>query len=86
LEVDQAGVLYYVGRKLPPSDPLWEAIVEHRDLLIEMMTRAPGGRCVFTDCPRLLAPGDMIACPDHRAEIDATPVPWEWRQAARATT
>ena len=39
-------------------------------MLIEMFTYAPGGRCVFTDCYRLLAPGDKIACPDHRRLLD----------------
>jgi hypothetical protein len=53
LGVDPAGVLSYIGRKLPPSDPLWEALVEHRDILVEMCTLAPGRRCRLTDCYRL---------------------------------
>lgn len=34
-------------------------------------------RCVF--CPNLLAEGDKIACPEHRARIDAEPMPWSER-------
>lgn len=31
--------------------------------------------CVF--CPKLLAEGDVIACAEHRAELDKIVMPWE---------
>lgn len=33
------------------------------------------GLCVY--CPEPLAPGDVIACTWHRAQMDATVMPWE---------
>jgi hypothetical protein len=70
LSVDD-GELHYHGPKLPPDDPLRVGIAEHRAMLIELFTYAPGGRCVFTDCYHLLGEGDRIACAEHRAELDA---------------
>lgn len=35
------------------------------------------GLCVFCDEP--LVPGDVIACTWHRAQMDATMMPWEMR-------
>src|SRR4051812_13156141 len=64
--INSRGALRYVGPSLAPDDPIREAIGEHREMLRELFTYAPGGRCVSPDCYRLLAPGDKIACPDHR--------------------
>lgn len=73
------GDLRYVGPDHGDSDPLRAAIDTHRVLLTEMFTYAPDGRCVFTDCYRLRAPSDPLACSDCRAKMDATPMPWESR-------
>lgn len=63
------GQLRYLGPDLAHDDPLAAGIEQHRAMLTELFTYAPGGRCVF-DCFRLLAPGDPIACPDHRMKLD----------------
>lgn len=33
------------------------------------------GLCCFCECP--VAEGDVIACKDHRAALDAEPMPWD---------
>jgi hypothetical protein len=71
------GQLRYVGPRLAADDPIRRAIAAHRSELVELFTYMPGGRCVFTDCYRLLAEGDKICCPDHRRRLDALPAPWE---------
>lgn len=71
------GRLRYVGPDVPADDPLWDAINEHRALLTELFIYAPEGRCVFTDCYRLRGQSDLIACPEHRAIVDAQPMPWD---------
>ena len=71
------GQLKYAGPVLDSNDPLRAGIAEHRQLLTELFTYAPGGRCVYEDCYRLLAPNDKVACPDHRRQLDAVPGPWK---------
>jgi len=66
----QAGELRYAGPRLRIEDPIHAAITAHRTMLIELFTYAPGGRCVFRDCFRLLAEGSKVACPDHQQQID----------------
>lgn len=69
--------LRYAGPDLAPNDPLQAGINEHRPMLLELFTYAPGGRCVMAPCLRLVAPDDLTLCPDHRAERDALVMPWE---------
>ncbi len=72
------GALRYVGpAPLAPDDPLRAGIAEHRPILLELFTYAPGGRCVFRDGYRLLAEGDKIACPEHRRQFEETPMSWK---------
>lgn len=71
LYVDDSGQLRYVGPKLAADDPIRLAIAEHRTILTELFTFAPGRRCVFTDCQRLIAQSSKIACPDHLCEMEA---------------
>lgn len=75
----ERGQLRYVGPDHGSGDPLLRAIDIHRAILTELFTYVPEGRCVSASCYRLLAAGDPIACPDHRAQMDATPMPWEGR-------
>lgn len=63
------GELRYAGPELPLSDPIHVGIREHREILTELFTYAPNGRCVFTGCYRLPAGGSKIACQAHRAEM-----------------
>ena len=69
--------LHYVGPRLGADDPLWHALAAHHDELRDLFTYAPGRRCVFTGCCRLLTPDDRIACREHRRQLDATPMPWD---------
>jgi site-specific DNA-methyltransferase (adenine-specific) len=62
------GQPHYVGRKLAADDPIHAMLAENRELLVELFTYAPDGRCASPGCYRLRAPGDPIACPDHRRE------------------
>lgn len=71
------GELRYVGPDM--GDALQAGIDAHREILTEWFTYAPGKRCVFTDCYRLCAEGDLTSCPDHRAVSDAIVMPWEVR-------
>jgi len=59
-----AGALRYVGVSPLRDDVLRAAIAEHREILIEMFTYSPGGRCVAAGCYRLRVEG-MDRCPDH---------------------
>ncbi|HZO28874.1 MAG TPA: hypothetical protein VFH48_23105 [Chloroflexota bacterium] len=77
LTVQDGGLRYLGPAPLAPDDPLRAGIAEHRAMLIEFLTYVPGGRCVFTDCYRLLAVDDKIACAEHRAKIEEAPMPWE---------
>jgi hypothetical protein len=71
------GAIRYVGTApLAPDDLLRAGIAEHRATLIEMFTFAPEGRCKFGACYRLRAEGDPIACPDHVAKLEETPMSW----------
>jgi hypothetical protein len=82
-----AGGLRYIGPSpLAPDDLLRAAIREHCGYLIELFTFAPGGRCVFRDCYRLLASGGKVSCLDHRRELDATLMPWGAMSAGRVAT
>jgi hypothetical protein len=67
------GQLRYDSSKLSPDDAIHTLIAAHRELLVEFFTFAPGGRCSFEGCYRLLAPGDPIACQDHRREPQEMP-------------
>lgn len=69
LYVDETGRLRYVGPKLLADDPIRLAIAEHRTMLVELFTFAPGRRCVFTGCYRLIAEGNKVACPDHARQL-----------------
>lgn len=67
LYVDPSGRLRYVGlTAMTLDDPLRAAIAEHRQLLSELFTHAPGGRCAEPDCYRLRVEG-AEHCPDHVA-------------------
>ena len=61
----QDGGLRYIGpARLAPDDPIRAGIGEHRAMLIELFTYAPGGRCVAPGCYRLKIDG-QVTCPDH---------------------
>jgi hypothetical protein len=66
----QDGRAHYAGHA--PDDRIQAGIEQHQATLVEVFTYAPSGRCVFTDCYRLLANGDPIACQEHRAKVDAS--------------
>ena len=70
LYVDDSGQLRYVGPKLATDSPIRLAIAEHRSMLTELFAFAPGRRCVFTDCYRLVADCSKIACPDHVRQLE----------------
>jgi hypothetical protein len=67
----EAGQLKYAGPRLAPDDPLRAGIAEHRDILIDLFTYAPGGRCVADECYRLRVKHDR--CADHlSADLEAS--------------
>jgi hypothetical protein len=67
------GSLRYLGpTTLAADDPLQAGIAEHRALLIELFTYAPGGRCVADECYRLKLDG-ADRCPEHRRQLDTLP-------------
>ena len=70
LYVDAVGHLRYVGPAIAPDAPIRLAIAKHRTTLTELFTYAPGRRCVFTGCYRLVAAGSKIVCVEHRIVID----------------
>jgi hypothetical protein len=72
LYLDPTLRLRYVGPKLAPDDPIRGALAEHREGLRRLFSM-PSQRCVFT-CPNVLADGDKIACPEHRAQMEALPM------------
>lgn len=74
----QDGHLEYLG---PEDADLAAGIEQHRAELTDLFTYAPGGRCVFSACYRLLGQGDVSACSDHRREIDALVMPWEDKES-----
>jgi len=76
--------LKYAGPRLTPDDPLRAGIAEHRAVLLELFTYAPGGRCVVDGCYRLRAPNEAT-CPDHHRESDATPDACEQSETLKAT-
>lgn len=63
------GQLRYAGPKLAAGDPIRRAIGEHRAALTELFTFAPGRRCVFTVCYRLVAEGSRVVCPNHQQQL-----------------
>lgn len=77
LFLDDDGTLRYMGPALASDDPLRASISEWKPDLIELLTFAPGRRCVFTGCYRLVAQDSKVACLEHQREIDALTPPCE---------
>ncbi len=57
--------LRYLGPRLAADDPIRGAIAEHRLLLLELFTYAPGGRCTEDGCYRLRADGSETCAGPH---------------------
>jgi hypothetical protein len=72
LAVD-GGTLRHRGPRLAEDDPARRALAIFHDEVQHLV--ATDRLCCF--CPRLLAEGDRIACPDHRAKLEETPMPWD---------
>jgi hypothetical protein len=73
--VDEGDVLHYAGPPLSPDDPIRLAIAERHDMLAELFTYSPGGRCIADACYRLRVEGST-ACSDHQqieAEVQDRP-------------
>ena len=69
------GRLRHVGPRFAEGNPVRRALAIFHD---EVARLAVSSRlCCF--CPRLAAEGDLIACAEHRAEIEETPKRWDQR-------
>jgi hypothetical protein len=67
------GRLRHIGPRFAEGDPLRRALATFHDEIVHLIMT--GRLCCF--CPRLLVEGDLIACPEHRAKIEETPMPWD---------
>ena len=65
--------LRHRGPRFAEGDPVRRALAILHDEILYLVTT--GRLCCF--CPRLLAKGDPIACPDHRAKLENSPMPWD---------
>jgi hypothetical protein len=63
--VVEGGRLRYLGPRLAADDPLRLATVEHRAILLELFTYAPGERCTADGCYRLRADGTETCAGPH---------------------
>ena len=72
LYVDGGGALRYLGPKLAADDPLRAAIAEHRAMLVELFTYAPGERCAEDGCYRLRV-GGAETCVGPHLVLDLLP-------------
>jgi hypothetical protein len=64
--------LRYLGPRLAPDDPLRLAIAEHRAIILELFTYAPGRRCAAEGCYRLRA-DDSETCTGPHLVLDTQP-------------
>jgi len=67
------GRLRHRGPRWAEGDPARRALATFHDEIVHLVTT--GRLCCF--CPRRVAEGDKIACADHRAKIEETPMPWD---------